>query len=110
MPEFETDGASIHYETRSEPADRTAMALHGGPGIGDGLKPLSAFESLADEFHLVVPDHRGCGPSSLDGPFTNEQFAADAHALCEHLGCERVALIGGSYGGFITPGVLDPVF
>lgn len=102
MPELETAGATIHYETRGDPDNRPVFALHGGPGIGDGRKPLEAFEPLADAFHLVVPDHRGCGRSSLNGPFTNGQFAADVNALREHLGCGRIALIGGSYGGFIT--------
>ncbi|MEZ3114467.1 alpha/beta fold hydrolase [Halobaculum sp. MBLA0147] len=102
MPRTTLNGAEIYYETRGDPSDPSILALHGGPGIGDGRKPLGAFETLADDYHLVVPDHRGCGRSELAPPYTNEQFAADVAALREALSLGEVVLIGGSYGGFVT--------
>ncbi|WP_277552921.1 alpha/beta fold hydrolase [Halobaculum limi] len=102
MPTADLNGATIYYETRGDPDDPAILALHGGPGIGDGRKPLSAFESLADDYYLVVPDHRGCGRSELAPPYTNEQFADDVEALRQRLDLGAVVLIGGSYGGFIT--------
>jgi proline iminopeptidase len=98
----ELNGAEIHYESRG-PTDAPAIiALHGGPGIGDGRKPLAALDPLTDEYRVVAPDHRGCGRSELAPPYTNEQFAADVEALRRHLGLGDVVLYGGSYGGFIT--------
>ena len=94
--------AEIYYETRGDPADPPLLALHGGPGIGDGSKPLSALAPLAEHYYVVAPDHRGCGRSEERPPYTNERFAADAAALCEQLELGPVAVYGGSYGGFIA--------
>ena len=96
------NGAEIYYETRGDPSNPPILALHGGPGIGDGSKPLSALEPLAEHYFLVAPDHRGCGRSEEQPPYTNEQFAADAAGLIETLELEPTAVYGGSYGGFIT--------
>jgi proline iminopeptidase len=100
----ELNGAEIRYRERG-PVDAPAiLALHGGPGFGDGGKPLSALAPLAEEhgYRIVAPDHRGCGASELRPPYTNEQFAADAEALRDRLGLGEVVLYGGSYGGFVT--------
>jgi proline iminopeptidase len=102
MPTATINDAELHYETRGDHEDPAIMALHGGPGIGDGRKPLAAFESLADDYYLVVPDHRGCGRSERQPPYTNEQFAADVEGLRAHLDLGDVVLIGGSYGGFVA--------
>lgn len=98
----EVNGAELHVETRGDPADPAILALHGGPGIGDGRKPLRGFEPLADDHFLVVPDHRGCGRSALQPPYTIGQFAADVEGLRRQFGLGAVVLVGGSYGGFIT--------
>ena len=102
MPTTTVHDAEIYYETRGDPADPSLLALHGGPGIGDGSKPLNALEPLADDYYLVAPDHRGCGRSELQPPYTNEQFAADAAELIETLDLAPTAVYGGSYGGFVT--------
>lgn len=102
-PEYaEINGATIAYEVLGAEHDRTVVALHGGPGIGDRRKPRDAFASLAEDYRLVVPDHRGCGQSSPTPPYTNEQFAADVEGLRRHLDLGEVVLVGGSYGGFVT--------
>lgn len=98
----EINGAELYYEHLGSGERPTIMALHGGPGVGDHRKPKKAFEPLTDEYDLVVYDHRGCGQSADQPPYSNAQFADDANALREHLNLEEVVLIGGSYGGFIT--------
>lgn len=103
MSRVAVSGAELHYEVLG-PADAPAIvALHGGPGVGDGRKPRRAFGPLAGEYCLVVPDHRGCGRSDAVPPYTDEQFARDVEGLCEHLELGEVVVIGGSYGGFVTP-------
>lgn len=98
----EINGAELYYEHLGTGERPTIMALHGGPGVGDHRKPKRAFEPLTDEYDLVVYDHRGCGQSEDQPPYSNAQFAEDAYALREHLDLGNVVLIGGSYGGFIT--------
>ena len=98
----EVNGTKLYYELLGEGDRPTIMALHGGPGVGDHRKPKRAFKPLTDEYDLVVYDHRGCGQSEENPPYSNAQYARDANALREHLGLEDVVLIGGSYGGFVT--------
>lgn len=98
----EINGAELYYEVLGPEDAPAILALHGGPGIGDHAKGKKAFEPLADDYRLVVYDHRGCGQSSLTPPFSNEQYAADAEGLRRHLGLGEIVTIGGSYGGFIA--------
>lgn len=98
----EVNGAELYYERLGEENTPAIMALHGGPGVGDHRKPKRAFEPLADEYEVIVYDHRGCGQSEEQPPYSNEQYAKDANALRDHLNLDEVVLIGGSYGGFVT--------
>lgn len=98
----DVNGTELYYERLGDRDNPTILTLHGGPGVGDHRKAKEAYEPLTDAYEVVVYDHRGCGQSSEDSPYTNEQFARDANALREHLDLGTVVLIGGSYGGFIT--------
>jgi proline iminopeptidase len=98
----EINDADLYYEVLGPDDAPALLSLHGGPGISDHAKAKTAFEPLTDRYRLVVYDHRGCGQSSLTPPYSNEQYAADAAALCDHLDLGEVVLIGGSYGGFIA--------
>lgn len=96
------NGAELYYEIHGEDNDQTILTFHGGPGISDHQKAVTAFGPLAEEYRLVAYDHRGCGQSSLTPPYTNEQYADDAEALRRELDLGEVVIIGGSYGGFIA--------
>jgi len=96
------NGARLYYEVLGEEGAPPLVSLHGGPGISDHRKGKRAFEPLTDDYRLVVYDHRGCGDSELAPPYSNEQYAADAVGLLDHLGLDEAVLLGGSYGGFIT--------
>ncbi|MGH3022306.1 MAG: alpha/beta fold hydrolase [Gaiellaceae bacterium] len=74
------------------------MLLHSGVGdrtLWDGQRDAFAAR------HLVVRyDLRGHGDSPLPGgPFSNVD---DLHALLDHLGLERAAVVGNSFGGRIA--------
>jgi pimeloyl-ACP methyl ester carboxylesterase len=56
---------------------------------------------LAGDFRLICPDLRGFGWTGAPGRgYDNETFAADAVALLDALGLERVGVIGHDWGGF----------
>ena len=74
--------------------------LHGGPG-GDHASYKTNTAALRDVAQLVYIDHRGSGRSSKADPetYTLENNIDDLDALREHLGIERITLLGSSYGG-----------
>jgi proline iminopeptidase len=78
------------------------VLMHGGPGADQWtLLPL---RRLADRFTLVFYDHR-CNGRSTGAPvesMTWENLTADADALREHLGVERWAVLGHSFGGNVA--------
>ena len=83
---------------------RPLLMMHGGLGLDHTCFP-PWFDSLGDQAELIYYDHRGNGrsqrPASFDG-ITHETWAADADALRQHLGHERIILFGHSYGGFLA--------
>ena len=96
------NGVDTYYETAgSGPA---LVCVHGGPGLGDHRRYKRWMAALADAFTLVYYDLRGCGQSGdpAEGGYSHDDFVADLDALRAHLGFERMALLGTSYGGFIS--------
>jgi 3-oxoadipate enol-lactonase len=90
------NGTEIAYETAGE--GPPVVLLHAAVGdrrLWDGQVPALA------ERHLVVRyDLRGFGDSPLPGgPFSNVD---DLAALLDHLGIERAALVGNSFGGKVA--------
>lgn len=81
----------------------TLFALHGGPGVDHSLlKP--ALGGLGDRAQVLYVDHRGNGRSAR-GPsvsYTLENHVLDLEALRIHLGLERIAVLGISYGGAVA--------
>lgn len=79
------------------------LVMHGGPGVDHTcFRPW--LDALGDVLRLVYYDHRGNGRSSRPPweTFTLAQLAADADALRAHLGLERVAVLGHSFGGLVA--------
>ena len=79
------------------------VVLHGGLGfdhtyMGASLRPLE------DVRTMIYVDQRGNGRSGRPPleTITMPQLAADVDALREHLGHERIGLLGHSYGGFVA--------
>jgi proline-specific peptidase len=78
------------------------VALHGGPGSTHNyFEPL---EELASERAIVVYDQLGCGASDRpdDVEWTLELFREEVAAIREHLGLERIHLLGTSWGGMLA--------
>ena len=100
MSTFEHDGETFWYDAVS--SGPALLVLHGGLGLDHTyLRP--GFDQLASELQVVYLDLRANGRSTGDGAgMTMAQLAADVDALRAHLGLDRMALFGHSYGGFVA--------
>ena len=79
------------------------LVMHGGLGQ-DHTFMHPWLDSLGDVMRLFYYDHRGNGRSGRPPveSLTMENFVEDAEALRRHLGFEKMAVIGSSFGGFIA--------
>jgi len=102
--EIETaDGVRLYFRMEGEGRD-TVVVLHGGPSLGHAylapdLVPLTRGRAV------VHYDQRGIGRSApLTDPerLSVERHVEDLEALREHLGLERLALLGHSWGGLLA--------
>jgi proline iminopeptidase len=93
------NGTTLWYEEVG--TGPVGLVLHGGLGLDHSL--YRDFDRLGDRLRLVYYDHRGNGRSGRPplSTLTMPQLADDAVALADHLGADRVHVIGHSYGGFI---------
>jgi proline iminopeptidase len=101
MPVAHINGTDLFYVEVGE--GLPCLIMHGGLGLDHTcLHPW--LDSLGEEMHLVYYDHRGNG--RLGRPpletLTFERFCSDADSLRAHLGFEKVAILGHSFGGFIA--------
>lgn len=79
------------------------LVMHGGLGV-DHTQFREWLDPLGDVLHLVYYDHRGNGRSGRPpiATLTHEQLIADADGLRAHLGFEKIAVMGHSYGGCLA--------
>jgi pimeloyl-ACP methyl ester carboxylesterase len=101
LPRAEINGAELNYELTG---DGPAVVL-----VHEGVCDLRMWDELvgplAREFTVLRYDMRGYGDSTLPpGPFSQSR---DLLALLDHVGIERAALVGVSYGGRVA---LDTAF
>jgi aminoacrylate hydrolase len=102
VPEIDTAGARIAYtDTGRGPA---VLLIQGIGVVGEGWRPQ--IDGLAAGFRLLAFDNRGIGGSELrGGRITVEDMAADAWAVADAAGAERVHVVGHSMGGLIAQAV-----
>jgi 3-oxoadipate enol-lactonase len=97
----EINGAEVSYELTGE--GPTVTLVH--EGVCDMRMWNELVEALAPEFAVLRYDMRGYGDSTLPpGPFSQ---AGDLLGLLDHVGIDRAALVGVSYGGRVA---LDTAF
>jgi pimeloyl-ACP methyl ester carboxylesterase len=93
-------GHEIYYREAGDPADPTLVLLHGFPASSFMFRELIA--DLADEFHVVAPDHLGFGRSatpSIDRfEYTFDALTEITLELLDGLGQARFALYMQDYG------------
>lgn len=84
--------------------ERTAVLLHGGPGLSDMFDTLTPL--LADLFTCVRYQQRGLAPTTIRRPYTVEANVADAAAVIDAEAGGRAWIIGFSWGGHLALHVL----
>jgi pimeloyl-ACP methyl ester carboxylesterase len=58
---------------------------------------------LRQHFDVLAHDQRGLGRTTIPpGPYTMADYAADAAGLLDHVGWDRCAVIGVSFGGMVA--------
>ena len=84
--------------------ERTAVLLHGGPGLSDMFETLTPL--LADLFTCVRYQQRGLAPTTIREPYTVDANVADAAAVIDAEAGGRAWMIGFSWGGHLALHVL----
>jgi pimeloyl-ACP methyl ester carboxylesterase len=90
------ENSDLHYDLFGE--GEPLLWLHGGLGHGPDWRYI--FKEPPPGYWLIAPDLRGHGRSTGASPtYSFRQSAIDAFALLEHLGIDRIKVIGLSGGG-----------
>ncbi|MDX6506907.1 MAG: proline iminopeptidase [Gaiellaceae bacterium] len=92
------DGRTLTYARKGS---GPLLVCHpGGPGFSSSY--LADLGGLDEELELVLLDPRGTGGSDAAGDpsaYAIDDYASDLEELREHLGVERMLLLGHSHGG-----------
>lgn len=97
------NGQSVWWEVTGNPAGVPVMVVHGGPG--GSIRPYYRRLIDPDRQQGVFFDQRGCGRSLPAGSRehnTTQDLVADMERLREHLGLERLIVLGGSWGSTLA--------
>lgn len=100
---FDVEGVGLKAEEDRMVERPVMFVAHGGPG-GDHSSYKGSVNQLADRVQIVYFDHRGQGRSAR-GPketYTLDNNVEDLEALRQHLGLDKIVLLGTSYGGMVA--------
>ena len=104
MPFVKTNGVDMYYEVHGQgPA---VVLAH--PGGGNHLSWWQQVPAFAQRFTCITFDHRGHGYTrDLPDDPGAAVYAADLAGLLDHLGIQRVAIVGQSMGGWTAVGFAE---
>ena len=104
--DVELNGARLHFTVRGQSTGGAppVVFLHGGPGQGSAHFEGLAGAHMERRLRMVWLDQRGSGLSErpASGDYALPTLVEDIEALRRHLGVERIALIGQSFGGLLA--------
>jgi pimeloyl-ACP methyl ester carboxylesterase len=99
MPTVEANGISIYYE-REGTGPPLLFCNGSGSTLASSQLLLGPFRK---RFDVVAHDQRGLGRTEVPAPpYTMAEYAADAMALVDSVGWERVRVAGISFGGMVA--------
>ncbi len=100
---FDIEGVGLAAKPNRMVERPVAFLIHGGPG-GDHSGFKTGLSPLADRMQLVYFDHRGQGRSARGNPDTYhmDNYVEDMEALRQHLGMEKIVVLGISFGGMVA--------
>ena len=106
---FQAGGVTLYYEVLGAAAASKVplVVANGGPGFDHTYLHVSnAWAELAKDRPVVLYDQRGTGRSTAaaggDGTAGLAEQIADLEALRQHLGAEKIDLLGHSWGGYLV--------
>lgn len=97
------DRHRIYWEESGNPEGMPVVFLHGGPGAGTVPAHRRFFD--ARRCRIILFDQRGAGRSTPSGDVTDntlDRLIADMERLRVHLGIDKWALFGGSWGSTLA--------
>lgn len=101
MPRFTTsDGLSLHYEDSGE--GKPLICL---PGLTRNTRDFDWLDGHLPGVRRIALDARGRGQSEHDPDFLNYNLLRESHdalELLDHLGLDRVTVLGTSRGGLVA--------
>lgn len=104
MPYYQLNsGTRIYYEVHGDPNGEETIAFLNGvmASVSSWSLLWPVFERAG--FRVIVHDFKGQLKSDKpDGPYTFAEHCAEAKALFEYLGVEKLHLVGTSYGGEVA--------
>jgi pimeloyl-ACP methyl ester carboxylesterase len=92
------DGLTLSFERRGH---GPLLVCHPG-GPGGSAAEFRDFAGLDDTFDLVLLSPRGSAGSDTADDYRLASYVADVEELREHLGVERLDLLGFSHGGMVA--------
>ena len=99
MPSASLNGIDVHYERGGE-GPRLLFCNGSGATLESSAPVIARFR---EHFDVVAHDQRGLGRTTIpDGPYSMADYAADAAALLDHVGWDRCAVVGVSFGGMVA--------
>ena len=92
------DGGTLSYDVSGAGPPIVFVA-----GLGEyGTYWMAQVAAFSTAYQVVTFDHGGVGASEGQPPYKVERWAADTLRLIDHLGLDRVQLVGHSSGGAIA--------
>lgn len=102
-----TPDVDLAYLTYGSPSSKTpVIAVNGGPGLSHiYMVQNDLWQRVAHDRQVVLYDQRGTGASKPLAPNASQSMdtqVADLEAIRAALHLDKVALVGDSYGGFLS--------
>ena len=100
---FDVEGSGLVVDGSRMREKPVMFVIHGGPGA-DHTSYKPSFSPLSQKAQLVYFDHRGQGRSARGAKetYTLENNVEDMEALRQHLGLDKIVVLGSSYGGMVA--------